>query len=196
MPVPGFERHGVYHIATRGGHETSVVIIDDDTDYVEGFRCDVRDIRQNDDPSPRAPVESHNAHVVVADEPVTFTDDVVDLSVYVGRLTDDRAFERVDFPDVEEDHSTRYANLAAAFDYEPDVGEREDGARSSDDVPHFVVVDTDDGDTGLLYAADTHDEAEGVREEYESGDRTFPDASIEDTLRVVAQDDVEGDSDE
>lgn len=125
MVERGYERHGVYHIATRGGHETSVVVIDDDSDLVEGFRCDVRDIRQNGDPSPRAPVESHNGHVVVADEAVVFDRTDVDLRVRIGRLTESGAFERVEFPDTEEDHSTRYANLAGSFDYEPDVGERE-----------------------------------------------------------------------
>lgn len=124
MPVPGFERHGVYHIATRGGHEASVVIIDDDTDYVEGFRCDVHDHPPKSKRPGKAP-ERHNAHVVVADEAVTFTDDVVDLTVYHGRLTDDRAFETVEFPDVDEDPDTRYVNLADSFGYEPDVGERE-----------------------------------------------------------------------
>jgi len=121
-----YERHGVYHIATRGGHEASVVIVDDDHGTYEGFRCDVRDIRQNGDPSPQAPVEKHNAHVVVGDEVVTFGDDAVDFSVYFGRLGSDR-FDRVEFPDVDEAHSTRYANLADAHGYEPDVGEREEG---------------------------------------------------------------------
>lgn len=126
--MPGYERHGVYHIATRGGHEASVVIVDDDRDYVEGFRCDVRHLRQNGDPSPQAPVEAHNAHVVVGDECLTFTEDVVDFSVYFGRLTDDRAFERVEFPDVDEDPDSRYVNLADAYGYEPDVGDREGGS--------------------------------------------------------------------
>jgi len=127
MVEPAFERHGVYHLATRGGHETSVVIIDDDHGVIEGFRCDVRDIRQNGDPSPRAPVEAHNAHVVVGDEVVSFADGVVDFSVYFGRVGNDSDFDVVEFPDVDEDPSGRYVNLADAFGYEPDVGEREDG---------------------------------------------------------------------
>lgn len=136
--MPDFERHGVYHVATRGGHESSIVVIDDGRDYVEGFRCDVRDL------PPEAPkhadVESHNAHVVVADEAVTIDTDAIDLTVYFGRLTDDRAFDVVEFPDVDDDPEGRYVNLADAFGYEPDVGERdtEDGEGDSDEWSTFT----------------------------------------------------------
>jgi hypothetical protein len=121
-----YERHGVYHVGTRGGHEASIVVIDDGRGYVEGFRCDVRDLPPE---APKhAPVEWHNARVIVADEAVTIDTDAVDLTTYHGRITDDRDFETVEFPDVDEDPDTRYASLADAYGYDPDVGDRNGGS--------------------------------------------------------------------
>ena len=140
MVAPGYERHGVYHIATRGGHEASIVIIDDDVGGAfEGFRCDVHDVTHGNPSN----VKQHNAHVVVGDEVVTVEPDAVDFSVFFGGLRSDR-IDRVEFPDLNEPHSNRYTNLADAYGYEPDVGDRNAPSAEGESIPRSVKGDSDE----------------------------------------------------